>query len=211
MKERPILFSAPMVRAILDGRKTQTRRIIKNIGIVPGIGEVLNGSDDAKEWPEFCPYGKPGDRLWVRETHWMDKRDILCAVMDLDGFAVDAHQAGRNKFVKDFDSLKNNKFWKKRSSIHMPRIVSRILLEITGVRVERLINISNVDAIAEGIELEQGTAHWKNYDTSPGGWRYWNSPVQSYRTLWESLNGTGSWNLNPWVWVVEFKVLEVKK
>jgi hypothetical protein len=68
IKERPIIFSSPMVRAILDGRKSQTRRIVKNIGIAPGIGPILKGSDDAKEWPQYCPYGKPGDRLWVRET-----------------------------------------------------------------------------------------------------------------------------------------------
>ena len=68
MKERPILFSAPMVNSILNGTKTQTRRIAKGVGIAPGIGQVLKGSDDIKEWPEFCPYGKPGDRLWLRET-----------------------------------------------------------------------------------------------------------------------------------------------
>ena len=206
MKERPILFSAPMVRAILDGRKTQTRRIIKNIGIVPGIGEVLNGSDDAKEWPDFCPYGKQGDRLWVRETHWMDKRDILCAVMDLDGFAVDAHPAGRNKFVKDFHSLKNNKFWKKRPSIHMPRIVSRILLEITGVRVERLQDISECDAKAEGSYVCDYFGRRLLDQSSNQGCYKW-----GYRSIWESINGTGSWDLNPFVWVVEFKVLEIKK
>lgn len=206
MKERPILFSAPMVRAILDDRKTQTRRIIKNIGIVPGIGEVLNGSDDAKEWPDFCPYGKQGDRLWVRETHWMDKRDILCAVMDLDGFAVDAHPAGRNKFVKDFHSLKNNKFWKKRPSIHMPRIVSRILLEITGVRVERLQDISECDAKAEGSYVCDYFGRRLLDQSSNQGCYKW-----GYRSIWESINGTGSWDLNPFVWVVEFKVLEIKK
>jgi len=205
MKERPILFSAPMVRAILDGRKTQTRRIIKNIGIVPGIGEVLNGSDDAKEWPDFCPYGKQGDRLWVRETHWMDKRDILCAVMDLDGFAVDAHPAGRNKFVKDFHSLKNNKFWKKRPSIHMPRIVSRILLEITGVRVERLQDISECDAKAEGSYVCDYFGRRLLDQSSNQGCYKW-----GYRSIWESLNGPGSWDLNTWVLVVEFKVLEIK-
>lgn len=206
MKERPILFSAPMVRAILDDRKTQTRRIIKNIGIVPGIGEVLNGSDDAKEWPDFCPYGKQGDRLWVRETHWMDKRDILCAVMDLDGFAADAHPAGRNKFVKDFHSLKNNKFWKKRPSIHMPRIVSRILLEITGVRVERLQDISECDAKAEGSYVCDYFGRRLLDQSSNQGCYKW-----GYRSIWESINGTGSWDLNPFVWVVEFKVLEIKK
>lgn len=202
MKERPILFSAPMVRAILDGRKTQTRRIVnkKHLQFLSNITEnFLDGKWDQRPFP----YGKPGDRLWVRETHWMDKRDILCAVMDLDGFAVDAHPAGRNKFVKDFHSLKNNKFWKKRPSIHMPRIASRILLEVKNVRVERLQDISEEDAIAEGVDGENEAAEI--------GCSWYEKPKRAYRRLWNSINGTGSWDLNPWVWVVEFKVLEIKK
>lgn len=95
--------------------------------------------------------------------------------------------------------------WKP--SIHMPRAASRITLEITGVRVERLQSISESDCIAEGIESEPGTAHWKNYETGPG-WRYWESPKQSYRTLWESINGPGSWDTNPWAWCIEFKKVE---
>jgi len=225
MKERPVLFSATMVRAILDGRKTQTRRIIKPQPYIDEMGNFCwNGENFGQDFngpciqaiaspiPSSktkrvrCPYGKPGDRLWVRETHWMDKRDILCAVMDLDGFAVDAHPAGRNKFVKDFDSLKNNKFWKKRPSIHMPRIASRILLEITGVRVERLQDISECDAKAEGSYVCDYFGRRLLDQSSNQGCYKW-----GYRSIWESLNGTGSWDLNPFVWVIEFKLLEVRK
>ena len=209
-KECPILFSAPMVRAILDSRKTQTRRIAKvtDKDCKPGMITPLAGfvPRTIANHISYCPYGKQGDRLWVRETHWMDKRDILCAVMDLDGFAVDAHPAGRNKFVKDFDSLKNNKFWKKRPSIHMPRIASRILLEITGVRVERLQDISECDAKAEGSYVCDYFGRRLLDQSSNQGCYKW-----GYRSIWESLNGSGSWDLNPWVWVVEFKTLEIAR
>ena len=187
MKERPILFSAPMVRAILDGRKTQTRRIVKNIGIVPGIGEILKGSDDIKEWPELCPYGKPGDRLWVRET--------FCYHDDLAMYLYKADDVTCCK-------------WKP--SIHMPRIASRILLEVVNVRVERLNDISEEDAIAEGINLPSPYVgigmDGEVIESETISWM----PSDYYKELWESINGPGSWDLNPWVWVVEFKILEVK-
>lgn len=200
MKERPILFSAPMVRAILDDRKTQTRRIIKNIGIVPGIGEVLNGSDDAKEWPDFCPYGKQGDRLWVRETFNIND----------DGhyiYAADLNDAGVTKWAAK---------WKP--SIHMPRLASRITLEITGIRIDRLQDISEEDAIAEGISRVpfrpcDGWPICDGYmvgkDDGVSGLKH--KAKVAYQELWESINGKGSWDLNPFVWVVEFKVLEIKK
>jgi hypothetical protein len=140
----------------------------------------------------YCPYGKTGDRLWVRETFSQHPE-----------FADIAYRADGEEF-EDSDGF----FWSLRwkPSIHMPRSASRILLEVTNVRVERLNDISDRDSIAEGIELEPGTAHWKNYDTSPG-WRYRESPIQSYRTLWESINGPGSWDINPYCWVIEFKVI----
>lgn len=200
MKERPILFSSPMVCAILDDRKTQTRRIIKNIGIVPGIGEVLNGSDDAKEWPDFCPYGKQGDRLWVRETFNIND----------DGhyiYAADLNDAGVTKWAAK---------WKP--SIHMPRLASRITLEITGIRIDRLQDISEEDAIAEGISRVpfrpcDGWPICDGYmvgkDDGVSGLKH--KAKVAYQELWESINGKGSWDLNPFVWVVEFKVLEIKK
>lgn len=196
MKERPILFSAPMVRALLAGTKTQTRRIVKprkdlSFGclLTPSelAGEVNNGNF------ENCPYGEPGDRLWVRETGW--ERPDLTTRMIREGadtwprFAYDADGWGADDHA-DF------KRWgfKRRPSIHMPRWASRILLEITGVRVERLQDISDDDLAAEGIQevIDAGVDH--------DGW-----PRDAYRSLWESINGAGSWAANPWVWCVEFR------
>ena len=185
MKERPILFSAPMVRAILDGRKTQTRRIVKqkHLPFLENItGNFLDGKWDQRPFP----YGKPGDRLWVRET--------FCYHDDLAMYLYKADDVTCCK-------------WKP--SIHMPRNASRILLEITGVRVERLQDISEEDAIAEGcIKFPFEDDHaYTFYDDDKTGHA---THTGAYRKLWESLNGPGSWDLNPWVWVVEFKILEVK-
>lgn len=205
MKERPILFSAPMVRAILDGIKTQTRRPVKNYGMAPGIGNILKGSDDIKEWPDFCPYGKTGDRLWVRET-WIND-------YDRDGYLykADCHEDGTiPRLSSGAGGLGGGvgyaviKKWKP--SIHMPRRASRISLEITGVRVERLQDISEEDAIAEGVEELDG--HFNEADYCAIAKKISccigdSKPV--YAQLWESLNGKGSWDLNPFVWVIEFK------
>ena len=165
MKERPIIFSSPMVRAILDGRKTQTRRDIK---------EKLMCGEDAHV--NNCQYGKPGDRLWVRET--------FCYHDDLARYLYKA------------DGVTGVK-WKP--SIFMPRIASRIMLEITGIRVERLQDISEEDAIAEGVDGENEAAKI--------GAEWYEKPKRAYRRLWKSINGTGSWDLNPFVWVIEFMVL----
>lgn len=212
MKEHPILFSGPMVHAILEGRKTQTRRVLRdqpcklqdfNRGhlSIRVRGSVYQAFS-AKLPPVRCPYGQPGDRLWVRESHWMDRRDPLCAVMDVDGFVVDTHPASSatGTSVEDMDALRRNKFWRKRPSIHMPRWASRITLEITGVRVERLRDISEDDAIAEGIERDTGM--WRHYGCPTQAWIH---PRDSYRSLWESINGPGSWDANPFVWAVEFR------
>ncbi|GIK74431.1 MAG: hypothetical protein BroJett021_34190 [Chloroflexota bacterium] len=189
MKARSILFSGAMVRAILDGVKTQTRRIVKPPSkIVP-------------EWPfpiTPCPYGQAGDRLWVRETWWQDRRDQLVAVMDVDGYTIDKHQASNATgcHVGDMAGLRANQFWRKRPSIHMPRWASRITLEIVAIRVERLQDISEADAIAEGIEpMFLG----ETPDMKRLGAR-----VQ-FKELWERINGPGSWAANPWVWVIEFR------
>ena len=187
MKERPILFSAPMVRAILDGRKTQTRRIVKqkHLPFLENItGNFLDGKWDQRPFP----YGKPGDRLWVRET--------FCYHDDLAMYLYKADDVTCCK-------------WKP--SIHMPRIASRILLEVVNVRVERLNDISEEDAIAEGINLPSPYVgigmDGEVIESETISWM----PSDYYKELWESINGPGSWDLNPWVWVVEFKVLEIKK
>jgi len=220
MKERPILFSAPMVNSILNGTKTQTRRIAKGVGIAPGIGQVLKRSDDIKEWPEFCPYGKPGDRLWLRET-WQGP------ILDDDEYE-EYRRNGKESYLKPqycvyratdqlnaIDEDGNELNW--RPSIHMPRWASRISLEITGIRVERLQDISEEDAIDEGLKAITKDGKLIKYgipdrDGYPGaddfGWNWgdWDkSPVLAYKRLWQSINGKGSWDLNPFVWVIEFK------
>lgn len=198
MKERPILFSAPMVRAILECRKTQTRRVVQSIGNDEGfvIIDYGNGgwpyrSDDGdstthtikrggklylEETPHACPYGQPGDRLWVRETHMLGlESDIEVGAV---AYKADGYVRGG---LGDFEGRN----W--RPSIHMPRWASRILLEITSVRVERLQDISEADAEAEGPP------------------KHFNSSRDNFCALWQEINGDGSWDANPWVWVIEFR------
>ncbi len=182
MKERPILFSGQMVRAILGGRKTQTRRVVKT-----RRNTVIQEQADGTLWPYYedeygewnrcvCPYGEIGDRLWVRETfsnvtecthynHLHDKRQWLYKATDETCFPK----------------------WKP--SIHMPRKASRITLEIISVRVERLQDISKSDARREGIPSLVDPLF----------------SVDGFQRLWESINGHESWDANPWVWVIEFK------
>lgn len=179
MKERPILFSGEMVRAILDGRKTQTRRVVKFDWCGSANGLLHQASFD----PAYkCPYGKVGDRLWVRET-WAK---LL---------------SGRIWYRADGHSI-NDGGW--RPSIHMPRWASRITLEITGVWVERLQAIGQNDAFREGVR-RAADGRWFNY--APDGPTH-NSARGSFISLWESINGPGSWDANPWVWVIEFKRIQ---
>lgn len=196
MKERPILFSGPMVRAILEGRKTQTRRLVKAdwiqsdrapLEVAPGFFHFWCSGEHA------CPLGEPGDLLWVRETHYLvrqqGKQDG--AVIEID-YKADPNHEQRMCPQK----------W--RPSIHMPRWASRITLEITGVRVERLQDISEADAVAEGIEFDPGEGGVFHVSRVAGGcWS--DSAVGSFGKLWKSINGDDSWDANPWVWVVEFK------
>lgn len=230
MKERPILFSAPMVRALLDGSKTQTRRVCKpaeaaGLTYVTGIQDPSDFGQRPLEVPgsgwfgdeegdvQFrCPYGKPGDRLWVRETFqplWAEgvERESQTDWKTGKGYAVSYPATdGVQEFMDGDDNLRDT----CKPSIHMPRWASRILLEIVSVRVERLQDISDQDAIAEGIErvdnnYGNGPAYcdygMKNQDDTA---EWFNSPIDSYQSLWESINGAGSWGANPWVWVVEF-------
>lgn len=199
MKERPILFSAPMVRALLDGSKTQTRRVAKHplaaaakrILSYKGQTEFDCVLSDDSGGIIHCPYGQPGDRLWVKETHlawWSVNPD------DPTGSRVFSHVAA---FAADGYELEPGERW--IPSIHMRRIASRITLEITGVRVERLQDISEKDAIAEG--------------TPAGYWEYLNgesteTAKESYECLWVFINGAKSFEENPWVWVIDFKVVK---
>lgn len=236
MKMRPILFSAPMVRAILDGAKTQTRRVVKpqfepdaepvEMSAISERGYQISGHsgywwDDVTANSDVsirCPYGQPGDRLWVRET-WQRRRIAMSSFQLSQGelyteylYRADAYDgspiqsAVRHEelvALKPSDRLKE--IW--RPSIHMPRAVSRIKLEISGVGVERLQDISEADAQAEGIQPAYG--EWRDYRTAPSvNYPVCATGVDSYKTLWESINGNGSWDVNPWVWVVEFKRVE---
>lgn len=227
MKERPILFTGEMVRAILEGRKTQTRRLFK-----PG-SEILYRPQTAvypvsfrhhrtSLWHDFksvdeliakfCPYGKPGDRLWVRETFALETNFNLASNDDYpppfkDGRPVAWHPESadgawpaywQQPHYKATDPIPELDYPDKDTdgptvrwtpSIHMPRWASRILLEITDVRVERLQEASYEDIMAEGIR----DVHW----------------LTAWKNAWNSINakrGFG-WDANPWVWVVEFKVV----
>lgn len=242
MRERPIVFSGPMVRAIIEGRKTQTRMVVKPkpVGkqrVIEGLAHVTVGmdpSDDGRVWyvgdcvnpvvEVRCPYGSPGDRLWVREkwrSAWHE--DLFASVQ----YAADSSyrkpefddEDEGHRFAYMCEVCNGDKEpW--RSPLHMWREMSRITLEVTAVRVERLQAISHADAIAEGVQTERdhyggdvplmvhGSVAWHRYDEQACSAV---SAVESYRTLWESINGKGSWNENPWVWVVEFKVVEVRK
>lgn len=200
MIERPILFSAPMVRAILEGSKVQTRRPVKpQPGDAQRIEECAGGGWMVDRKQINFPYA-PGMRLWVRETHWMDRRDPTMVAMDLDGYVVarSGYETGQACAVAQ---LSKHEFWRKRPSIHMPRWASRILLEVTAVRVERLQDISDADAQAEGID------EWSKGAMSLEGHAHW-APIDKFELLWNSINGAGSWGANPWVWVVEFRRVE---
>jgi len=193
MKERQILFSAPMVRAILDGSKTQTRRIVKT-------GKWEHENSEYGVSFGNCPYGEPGDRLWVRET-W-NKFDAWEGYF----YAADDHPFGIGE-ADDPDHIEQHDIrWKP--SIHMPRAASRITLEVTGVRVERLQDISEADARAEGVEPVVVGEGWRRYCDS-GSEEVGVPPCadarHSFQSLWEQINGAGSWAANPWVWVVEFQ------
>ena len=243
MKERPILFSSPMVRAILDGRKTQTRRVVKpqpesvhdgepywHVGgyrawQFRGIADLLRiGTNN----PLVCPYGQPGDRLWVRETFQIcsnfhvDCRDDKPPFSD--GRPVkrnndpdypvweQCYYAASDKCPELLSPETEEIEARWRPSIHMPRWASRILLEIVSVRVERLQDISEADAKAEGAQFDA----WVNANTGndlddftlsdsiDGPWCHRNG----FANLWQSINGPESWQANPWVWVIEFKRVE---
>lgn len=206
MKERPILFSAPMVRAILDGRKTQTRLAVK-----PQPSMERDCEPEGYNWVPMhkgrelshhqCPYGQPGDRLWVREAFRLFDAQEECACYDL---CVCSRHHGKTVYQADEDCGESK--WKP--SIHMPRWASRITLEITGIRVERLQDVSETDAVAEGVErYAPDQNYWHEYFANPTGdaRRCCLSARESFAGLWKSLYGVDSWYANPWVWAIEFK------
>lgn len=239
MRERPILFAGPMVRAILEGRKTQTRRVVPlgwrgrraGIEFVGGCGM----EDDPESWgyaDEYgdyytlananprrvipCPYGTVGDRLWVRETWSADCLSVYpCprawyrADRDFDEGDVRMHDdCSPPRECKRGPSGDCLHGFRWRPSIHMPRWASRLLLEISEVRVQRLQEISEEDARAEGVEAEFEV----DFGAFVGGAAIDFERVSTYRLgfkhVWAEINGPDSWAANPWVWCVSFKRIE---
>jgi hypothetical protein len=234
MRELPILFSGAMVRALLDGRKTQTRRMVMpqpangwDFETPPVLGRITSPHPKkdrfgafirrgvGTDFPEIdlipSPYGMPGDRLWVRET---------CRAEELPDGLDGVRYSADSAFAPIGDSQETAERWielnayrgKKGAvvpAIHMPRWASRITLKVAGARVERLQGISEVDAAAEGVEsLRNEGQYWKNYleSTSRCDALICLSARESFRTLWDSLaTPDADWQANPWVWVIEFK------
>lgn len=202
MKERPVIFNGEMVRAILDGRKTQTRRSISDrhlhlIDVASQVGECYpleSGIDHANSqsyYREHCPFGKVSDRLWVRET-WTPE-------------SIDAEDGN---YSPDYRAMANGQPLDGRwtPSIHMPRWASRITLEITGVRVERLQDISEADAINEGIDADSLDESQDKYDCIADHNMTGRPTARGhFSDLWQSIYGAENWRANPWVWVIEFR------
>lgn len=214
IKERPILFSAPMVRAIIDGMKTQTRRIVKPQP--PSYIDELHGNDlrgrapyrlddnetgavlgsgfqDDNDVFYKCPYGIPGDRLWVRECWGL-----------FDTQPSDGPERAYVYYRATDGDDRDLRYQLWRPSIHMPRWASRITLEVVGVRVERVQDISEADAEAEGFErtfAADGSEYGAGLTTA----------TEAFAALWSKITGPASWSENPWVWVVEFRRIEARQ
>jgi hypothetical protein len=240
MTERPILFSGAMVRALLAGTKTQTRRVVKcRARGAPEFHGGAQDEDDPSAWGWFfdgpdhhgyevlarglaqhhdhglisapCPYGEPGDRLWVRET-WgrgYEEPEAPTVMFAADGESrrIEFESCGVGSYLgavcRGPAFTYKPERWKP--SIHMPRWASRLTLEVTDVRVERLNDISETDATAEGLtRCGDGGWHSTDVDVATGN-ACFSDPVDAYAALWESINGADSWAANPWVWCMSFK------
>lgn len=223
MKERPILFNAQMVNAILSGRKTQTRRIMKiqpkdqNSVFATIVSSTVKGESGLHYWRENnyrgdgatfkSPYGYSGDKLWVRETFGTCIRNVGGTPQEKTIYRADGEEV--YSYGRDGEEMKVK--WKP--SIFMPRKLSRIDLEITGVRVERLNDISEEDAKAEGLIYHRLYDEWgveKRRDSRENmpQWRRYGTPAKAFEYLWKSINGVESWNKNPLVWVIEFRKIK---
>jgi len=226
MRFIPILFSTEMVQAILDGRKTQTRRVVKSNGVIHTARKIV--FEDENWQGESgrkikCPYGQPGDVLWVRETfyafgHWIEVDEVKKSFVDetiIHGLQYKYEDDQPKKIQKK--RLVGVCAWYKRPSIHMPKEACRLFLKVISCSVERLQDISHEDAVAEGIEYidieEPFTMGYKLYGKHRipdllGRKAVTGTSIESYQTLWESINGRESWDSNPWVWVIEFEQIE---
>ncbi|QIC87544.1 hypothetical protein F0336_14275 [Serratia liquefaciens] len=236
MKERPLIFNGEMVRAILDGRKTQTRRVMKVQPECPDLGiryilESTNSNDIGKYFwsqsdacginkprskPFPCPFGQVGDRLWVREAY----QGPLFNFDQMETYLEDTSKFERPEFCEyradggrtpEYYDADDNLRHGWKPSIHMPRWASRILLEITAVRVERLNDISEADAINEGIDADSLAESQDNYDCIADHNMTGRPTAKGhFSDLWQSIYGEESWAANPWVWVIEFKRVEAQ-
>lgn len=218
MKEIPILFSTPMVQAILTGRKTQTRRLaevpvhdhygtdIMDWGLSKHpyqkegkwLYNVQSDVDSCNTFELKAKYGQSGDLMWVRET-WRYEMGYI---------GEWPHQEPVGYVYKADEDQYEGKY---RPSIHMPKEAARIWLQVTDVRIERLRDISEHGAIAEGVEKRPGTGRSTQFDYKHYAYElsYDVDAKVSFRTLWEKINGADSWQANPWVWVISFKVLSI--
>lgn len=211
MKERPILFSGPMVRAILEGRKTQTRRLVRGVEAMADTYDGPAFTETGWRWKfgaahpftyVACPYGQAGDRLWVRETWTIVPRTAY------------AHSEGVQQTLRpndNHDAAIYKAEWTRsspggwRSPRFMPRWASRLTLEVVGVRVERLQDISEDDAIAEGMQALPGVLSRPLGSKGP---HLPHTARDAFKGLWDDINGKRApWSSNPWVWVVEFRRL----
>lgn len=235
MKERGMIFNGEMTRAILDGRKTQTRRTVKPQPDEDGLAKVTNGPwVDTSERNYRCPFGDVGDRIWVREAYRFPASldDVSPTGVGEMAVATGYRKPWAPTFYEFTGTFSDG--WtgfetppkvsgagKLRPSIHMPRWASRILLEITNVRVERLNAISEEDAQREGVHTEvwDQTVVARNYAAIDEFFQFWSEDMphyvemnqlyrSSFRSLWDSIYGEESWKANPWVWVIEFKRIE---
>lgn len=213
LKERPILFSGPMVRAIIEGRKIQTRRVYQPTHIARGCRTLRWENQSAEELMRvgICPYGLVGDRLWVRER-WAEVMRCGCPKGGFGGVIYHADEVVRHSIeeVNGGDRYRTEPcpahapvmVGRWRPSIHMPRWASRILVDVVSIRAERVQDISEEDAIAEGIDAVANRVHTFPIAEDP---RPLTVRQRLYAMLWNSINGTTNpWASNPWVWVVEF-------
>ncbi|MGP3095394.1 hypothetical protein ACTVPL_02880 [Serratia marcescens] len=244
MKERPVIFNGEMVRAILDGRKTQTRRVMKvqpessktragdfwfsskKLESMVHVSDFMPGNSPIADCHLFfqehcCPFGQVGDRLWVREAY----QGPLFNFDQMETYLEDTSKFERPEFCEyradggktpEYYDADDNLRYGWKPSIHMPRWASRITLEITAVRVERLNDISESDAKAEGVRAIEN-----NFGNGPAYCDYllpnlddaaewYNRASDSFKSLWKSIYGAENWSANPWVWVIEFKHVEVR-